>query len=72
STPDPDVKDLQLTGWTIARSMQQQAEGPIFQLEEFIINSLSRAYYDLYEHLKETQPDFENYFGLRDYYSLIK
>ncbi|CAF2688686.1 unnamed protein product [Rotaria sp. Silwood2] len=72
STPDPDVKDLQLTGLTIARSMQHQAEKQVVQLEKFIIDSLSQAYYDLYEHLKETQPEYENYFGLRDYYSLIK
>ncbi|CAF5016136.1 unnamed protein product, partial [Rotaria sp. Silwood1] len=72
STPDPDVKDLQLTGFTIARSMQQQTDGQVVQLDKFIIDSLSQAYHDLYEHLKETQPKYENYFGLRDYYSLIK
>ncbi|CAF3763739.1 unnamed protein product, partial [Rotaria sp. Silwood1] len=72
STPDPDVKDLQLTGLTIVQSMQQQIERPIVQLEKFIIDSLSQTYYNLYEYLKEKQPDYENYFGLRDYYSLIK
>ncbi|CAM4786956.1 unnamed protein product [Rotaria magnacalcarata] len=72
STPDPDVEDLQLTSLTIAQSMKHQAEKPAVQLEKFIIYSLSQAYYDLYEHLKETQPEYENYFGLRDYYSLIK
>ncbi|CAF3907546.1 unnamed protein product, partial [Rotaria sp. Silwood2] len=72
STPDPDVKDLELTGKIIADSMQQQSEGRIIQLEPIIIESLSQAYFDLYENLKETQPDHENYFGLRDYYSLIK
>ncbi|CAF1035564.1 unnamed protein product [Rotaria sordida] len=72
STPDPDIKDLQLTGLIIAQSMQQQIERPIVQFEKFIIDSLSQAYYNLCEHLKETQPDYENYFGLRDYYSLIK
>ena len=68
STPDPDIKDLQLTGF----SVQHQTEKQVVQLEKFIINSLSLAYYDLYEHLKETQPEYENYFGLRYYYSLIK
>ncbi|CAF1040574.1 unnamed protein product, partial [Didymodactylos carnosus] len=72
STPDPKVKDLQLTGMTIAKSMQKQSGKASVALEEIIINSLSQAYYNLCEHLKETQPDHENYFGLRDYYSLIK
>ena len=72
STPDPDVKDLQLTGKIIAQSMQQPPDGRIIQLEPIIIESLSQAYYDLRQNLSETQPDHENYFGLRDYYSLIK
>ncbi|NJK70748.1 MAG: hypothetical protein HC932_00545 [Thermales bacterium] len=37
-----------------------------------IIESLSQAYYDLLENMRGAQPDQENYFGLRDYYSLIK
>ncbi|CAF4464182.1 unnamed protein product [Rotaria sp. Silwood2] len=72
STPDPDVKDLILTGKTIYESMQRQSQGQIIQLEPTIIESLSQAYFDLHENLKETQADYENYFGLRDYYSLIK
>ncbi|CAF4298072.1 unnamed protein product, partial [Rotaria sp. Silwood2] len=72
STPDPDVKDLQLTGKIISDSMQKQTNVQIIEFEPIIIESLSQAYYDLYEILKETQPDHQNYFGLRDYYSLIK
>ncbi|CAF4074192.1 unnamed protein product [Rotaria sordida] len=72
STPDPDVQDLQLTGKIISHSMQQQSNLKIIQFEPIIIEGLSQAYYDLYEILKETQPDHQNYFGLRDYYSLIK
>ncbi|CAM2726708.1 unnamed protein product [Rotaria socialis] len=72
STPDPNVQDLQLTGKVISDSMQQQSNVQITQFEPIIIEGLSRAYYDLYEILKETQPDHQNYFGLRDYYSLIK
>ncbi|CAF3712950.1 unnamed protein product [Rotaria sp. Silwood1] len=72
STPDPDVQDLQLTGKIISDSMQQQSNIQIIQFESIIIEGLSQAYYDLYEILKETQPDHQNYFGLRDYYSLIK
>ncbi|CAF3944692.1 unnamed protein product, partial [Rotaria sordida] len=72
STPDPDVKDLILTGKIISDSMQQQSQGRNIQLEPIIIESLSQAYFDLYENLKEGQSGHENYFGLRDYYSLIK
>ncbi|UJR16715.1 hypothetical protein I4U23_003615, partial [Adineta vaga] len=72
STPDPNVTDLQLTGTTISSSMQLQPGGRAIQLESIIMESLAQAYYDLYENLKETQPSHENYFGLRDYYSLIK
>lgn len=72
STPDPDVKDLQLTGRAIASSMQEQVENQVILLEPLIIESLSEAYHALYKNLQETQADYENYFGLRDYYSLIK
>ncbi|CAF1340047.1 unnamed protein product [Adineta steineri] len=72
STPDPNVDDLKLTGKTIFDSMQLQPEGCAISLEPIFIESLSQAYYDLRENLRETQPDHENYFGLRDYYSLIK
>ena len=72
STPDPSIEDLQLTGQTIAESMQQNAKGRKINLETFILKSLSQAYYDLCENLKDTEPNHENYFGLRDYYSLIK
>ena len=72
STPDPTVEDLQLTGKTIFTSMQKQLDGQIVPLEPIIIESLSQAYYDLLEIMRGTQADQENYFGLRDYYSLIK
>ncbi|CAF1490875.1 unnamed protein product, partial [Adineta ricciae] len=72
SAPEPTVEDLELTGKTICASMQSQPGGRTIQLDELIIKSLSQGYYDLRENLKETQADHENYFGLRDYYSLIK
>jgi hypothetical protein len=72
STPDPNVEDLKLTGRIISTSMQRQSEDRAIQLEPIIIESLSQAYYDLYENMKYTQADHENYFGLRDYYSLIR
>lgn len=57
SVPDPSIEDLQKTGQTIDQ---------FSSIDRNIINCLSRAYHELYQYLKE------NYFGLRDYYSLIK
>ncbi len=72
STPDPDANDLRFTGVAIAESMQKQIEGVYIPVEPIIIESLSQAYHDLYENVSEIQLYHENYFGLRDYYSLIK
>ncbi|CAF4946885.1 unnamed protein product, partial [Rotaria socialis] len=55
STPDPDVADLQLTGGNIAQSMQQQIGGSAGSIDLLVIESLAKAYYDLYVHLKESQ-----------------
>ncbi|CAF3368108.1 unnamed protein product [Rotaria socialis] len=52
--------------------MQQQIGGSVAPIDLLVIDSLAKAYYDLYVHLKESQREYENYFGLRDYYSLIK
>ncbi|CAF1188642.1 unnamed protein product [Rotaria sp. Silwood1] len=72
STPDSDVKDLQLIGKTIVESMQQQAKRRFIHFNSIIINGLAEAYYDLYDNLRDAPPDQKNYFGLRDYYCLIK
>ncbi|CAF5058752.1 unnamed protein product [Rotaria sp. Silwood1] len=72
STPDLDVQDLQLIGKTIVESMEQQAKKPLIDFNSIIINGIAQAYYDLYDNLSDAPPDQKNYFGLRDYYSLIK
>ena len=68
--PDPTVTDLQLTAKTILTSMIS-GQDQVARVDDALINSLAAAYFDLYEHIK-TQPQYNNYFGLRDFYSLIK
>ncbi|CAF4379298.1 unnamed protein product, partial [Rotaria sp. Silwood2] len=68
--PDPDVTDLQLTAKTILKSMTS-TQDQVARIDNEIIDSLAAAYFDLYEHIR-VQPQYNNYFGLRDFYSLIK
>ncbi|CAF4590227.1 unnamed protein product, partial [Rotaria sp. Silwood2] len=68
--PDPDVTDLQLTAKTVLKSMTS-TQDQVARIENEIIDSLAAAYFDLYEHIR-VQPQYNNYFGLRDFYSLIK
>ncbi|CAF3395094.1 unnamed protein product [Rotaria sp. Silwood1] len=72
SCPDPDVADLKLTAKIISNSMIP-SEGQIFRIDPSIIATLATSYYQLYEFLKlQEQQKYANYFGLRDFYSLIK
>ncbi|CAF4517450.1 unnamed protein product, partial [Rotaria socialis] len=68
--PDPDVNDLQLTAKTILKSMTSTHD-QVARIDNRIIDSLAAAYFDLYEHIR-VQTQYNNYFGLRDFYSLIK
>ncbi|CAF2430104.1 unnamed protein product [Rotaria sp. Silwood2] len=65
--PDPDVDDLSLTGQIIRNSL---TENTIYLTDEIMLN-LANAYNDLLISLK-AEKRYENYFGLRDYFSLIK
>ncbi|CAF0807414.1 unnamed protein product [Didymodactylos carnosus] len=65
--PDPDVDDLSLTGQIIRNSL---TDNTIYLTDETMLN-LANAYSDLFMSLKREKRN-ENYFGLRDYYSLIK
>ncbi|CAF1067010.1 unnamed protein product [Rotaria sordida] len=65
--PDPDVDDLSLTGQIIRNSL---TDNTIYLTDEMMLN-LANAYFDLLISLKLEKRN-ENYFGLRDYYSLIK
>ncbi|CAF2743269.1 unnamed protein product, partial [Rotaria sp. Silwood2] len=67
SVPEPDINDLSVAGRAISQAMTSNIPN-----EENIIKSLAKAYHDLRTNLEGMQPDHENYFGLRDYYSLIK
>ncbi|CAF1519831.1 unnamed protein product [Adineta ricciae] len=67
--PDPNRDELILTATTISSSLlpNQTKDN---QIKDYVQN-LANAYFDLQEHLK-TNPQYNNYFGLRDFYSLIK
>ena len=67
---DPDVNDLQNTATTIMSSMLD-GKDQVMHLENSILKGLATAYFDLYEQINIDQ-QYNNYFGLRDFYSLIK
>ncbi|CAF3450207.1 unnamed protein product, partial [Rotaria sp. Silwood2] len=67
--PDPDDEDLKTTGIVIAQSMLSALEAA--RLGREILPGLAMAYYELFTSLKMFQK-YEYYFGLRDFYSLIK
>lgn len=66
--PDPTIEDLQLTATTIHKSIN---ENQYIQLNDDIMNGLAHSYLELRYELKQRHTH-ENYFGLRDFYSLIK
>ncbi|CAF2744911.1 unnamed protein product [Rotaria sp. Silwood2] len=70
SCEDPNVDDLRLTAETIASSLLANSNR-IMPINNSIVKNLAAAYFDLYKHINE-QPKYKNYFGLRDFYSLIK
>jgi hypothetical protein len=67
---DPSVEDLRLTAKTISSSLilNSNQNSPI---DDSIVKNLAAAYFDLYKYTNE-RPEYSNYFGLRDFYSLIK
>ena len=73
SCPDPDVEDLKFTAQIISNAIVPK-EGQLTRIDSSIITALAVAYYNLYEKLKneQNQQKYANYFGLRDFYSLIK
>ena len=66
---DPDDEDLKLTGTVIAQGLLGESEAT--RLLKEILPGLATAYYELFSSLKSEQK-YEYYFGLRDFYSLIK
>ena len=66
---DPDDKDLENTGVFLwKRHIRSHSEDVI---DSNIILGLAQAYFDLQRRMSKI-PENEDYFGLRDYYSLIK
>ena len=71
STPEANAEDLALTGSKIFDCIQQESTESLTPTSN-IIEPLSAAYYDFQEKLKANEPENQFYFGLRDYYCLIK
>ena len=67
--PDFDFDDLQRTAASISESILLYTKQAV-PLEVSVIEALANSYLDLCEHMK--QQKIHHYFGLRDYYSLIK
>ncbi|CAG9325373.1 unnamed protein product [Blepharisma stoltei] len=62
--PDPDEKDLELTALSIYKSYTEN------KTYEHVISKLTMAYAGLKNQTKETE--IANFYGLRDFYHLIK
>ncbi len=73
SCPDPDISDLKETAKIISKSIIP-SDDQLNRIDPLIIEALAISYHDLYEVLKnqQDQQKYTNYFGLRDFYSLIK
>src|SRR6202044_970089 len=69
SCPDPNLEDLKMTAISLSKSMLSDGAQAI-SLDDSIIEGLAIAYTQILTDMK--QPKNQNYFGLRDYYSLIK
>jgi len=67
--PKPDLVELTQTAVSISESILSN-NAQIFKLDINIIKSLANAYVQMYKHLKNHGN--EHFFGLRDYYTLIK
>jgi hypothetical protein len=69
SCPDPDLDDLKITAKSIADDMI--FEQPAIRNLNLILDGLAEAYYELFDFLN-IQQENKYYFGLRDFYSLVK
>ncbi|CAF3570880.1 unnamed protein product [Rotaria sp. Silwood1] len=67
---DPDVNDLQLTAEIISSSLVSNSNRTS-SIDSSVVKKLAIAYHDLYKYINE-RSEYKNYFGLRDFYSLIK
>ncbi|XP_066278598.1 uncharacterized protein [Branchiostoma lanceolatum] len=70
SRPEPDTKDLYLTGKSLAEAALERAyhgDRHLTMAQDKALKALAEAYFEYEE--KQT---YKNFHGLRDYYSLIK
>jgi hypothetical protein len=69
SSPDPDLDDLKTTAKTLSQSiLSDDTQGVV--LGDAFIEGLAKAYMSQCDELKENKNQY--YFGLHDYYALIK
>ncbi len=69
STPDPNLDDLKITAITLVQSMLSNNTQTV-PLDDSIIDGLAFVYRQMCKNMKQQRN--QHYFGLRDYYSLIK
>ncbi|CAF3346168.1 unnamed protein product [Rotaria sp. Silwood2] len=67
--PDPDFDDLKTTAIALSQSMLSNNNQAI-PLDNSIVEGLANSYMEMCIHLKQHKNQY--YFGLRDYYSLIR
>lgn len=65
--PDPDEEDLKFTAVCIYNSIC-----PRIAANELLVQNLASSYFDLKKYLKDNIPEYEDFYGLRDFYHLIK
>ena len=69
SCPDLDEDDLKMTAKSLSQSMLSD-HTQAFPLDDSVIEDLAFAYTQICERMKQQRN--QHYFGLRDYYALIK
>lgn len=65
--PDPAEQDLKFTAKCIFNQICMGMD-----IHHNLIENLASAYSDLKQHLKQKKPEYQDFYGLRDFYHLIK
>jgi hypothetical protein len=69
--PSPDIDDLKLTAVSIAEKYMGRREG-LSKLLKHVVNMLTESYAKFLERWKAKKNNFPLFFGLRDFYCLVK
>ena len=75
--PEPDLEDLNLIGLTLFSSFNSILNSNSLNndnnnyISDHIINALTKSYYEFQNEMNNI-PNYENFYGTRDYYALIK